>query len=174
MFWNTPAASARTLRFTDKLMDEEVDINDVSVISFTSPVPRPRSVLSSLGLPADEDFIDDGGRDTMPNESVMPDPPDEEELAEEGNEQEVDDADAEQTVVLKTLPSSPPQNHRRAESNAPSEIPLLAQPELQIPAAVPPESARKPTVRMNSEIERIVVSLLIVSSGSTSNRSGYW
>ncbi|KAG2342704.1 hypothetical protein BDR05DRAFT_963919 [Suillus weaverae] len=54
MFWNTPAASAQTLHFTEKLTDEEIDINDVSVLSFMSSVPRPRSVGSSLGLPVDD------------------------------------------------------------------------------------------------------------------------
>jgi hypothetical protein len=165
MFWNTPAASARTLRFTEKLMDEEVDINDVSVLSFTSPVPRPRSVLSSLGLPADEDSLDDGGRDARPDESIMPDPPDEEELAEEGNQEEVDDGNEEQTVILKKHPLSSPPKHTPPESNTPADAPLHAHPEPQTPAAVPPESARKPKVRMNSEIERIVVSILIGPSG---------
>ncbi|OJA18410.1 hypothetical protein AZE42_06387 [Rhizopogon vesiculosus] len=150
MFWNTPATSARTLRFTDKLMDEEVDINDVSVMSFTSPVSRPRSVLSSLGLPVDEDSFDNGlpvdedsfdncERGTRPDESVMPDPPDKEVVAEECNEQ---------VPIL-------------AESHTPSETetPLPAHPELPIHAAVPPGSARKPKVRMNSEIERIVTKI---------------
>jgi hypothetical protein len=166
MFWNTPAASARTLRFTEKLMDEEVDINDVSVLSFTSPVPRPRSVLSSLGLPADEDSLDDGGRDARPDESIMPDPPDEEELAEEGNQEEVDDGNEEQTVILKKYPLSSPPKHTPPESNPPADTPLHAHPEPQTPAAVPPESTRKPKVRMNSEIERIVVTIVIGSSGN--------
>jgi hypothetical protein len=169
MFWNTPAASARTLRFTDKLMDEEVDINDISVISFTSPVPRPRSVLSSLGLPANDDSLVIGGRDTRPDESVILDPADEDELVKEGDELEMDDE--EQTIVLTKLPQLLSPKPTPAERNTPPETP---QPELQTPAVVPPGSTRKPKVSMNSEIERIVVSILSVSSRKTSNRSGCW
>ncbi|KAG0708318.1 hypothetical protein DFH29DRAFT_891901 [Suillus ampliporus] len=159
MFWNTPAASARTLRFTEKLMDEEVDINDVSIMSFTSPVPRPRSVLSSLGLPVDDGSIDNEGHDAGQDDSVMPDPSDEQELPDNGNEPEVDDGDGEQTVVLKKLPSSSTQNPTPPDSTTPPETPLPAHPELQTPAVVPPESARKPKVRMNAEIEKIVTKI---------------
>ncbi|OJA17569.1 hypothetical protein AZE42_13868, partial [Rhizopogon vesiculosus] len=84
----------------------------------------------------------------------MPDPPDKEVVAEECNEQKVDDG--EQTIVLKKLPLSSHPEPILAESNTPPEMPLPAHPELPTPAAVPPGSARKPKVRMNSEIERIV------------------
>ncbi|KAG1865862.1 hypothetical protein DFJ58DRAFT_863502 [Suillus subalutaceus] len=159
MFWNTPAASARTLRFTEKLMDEEVDIDDVSIMSFTSPVPRPRSVLSSLGLPVDDDSLDNGEHDIGQDDSVMPDPLDklEEELL--GSELEADDGDGEQTVVLKKLPSSLPPNPTPPDGTTPPETPLPANSELQTPAAGPPESVRKPKVRMNVEIEKIVVKI---------------
>ncbi|KAG1851109.1 hypothetical protein F4604DRAFT_1592568 [Suillus subluteus] len=161
MFWNTPAASVRTLRFTEKLMDEEMDINDVSVMSFMSPVPRPRSVLSSLGLPVDDDSLGNGEHDIGQGDSVMPDPLDkpEEELL--GSELEVDDRDGEQTVVLKKLPSSLPPNPTPPEGTTPPETPLPANSELQTPAVGPPESAKKTKVRMNVEIEKIVVSILV-------------
>lgn len=161
MFWNTPAASARTLRFTEKLMDEEVDINDVSVMSFTSPVPRPRSVLSSLGLPVDDDCLDNGEHDIGQDDSVVPDPSDKLEEEPPGNELEVDDGEGEQTVVLKMLPSSLLPNATPPEGTTPPETPLPAISELQTPAG-PPESARKPKVRMNVEIEKIVASVLVI------------
>jgi hypothetical protein len=166
MFWNTPAASARTLRFTEKLMDEEVDINDVSVMSFTSPVPRPRSVLSSLGLPVDDDSIDNGEHDIAQDNSVMPDSPDKplEELP--GSELEMNDGDGEQTVVLNKLPSSLPLNPTSPEGTALPETPLPANSQLQTPAIGPPESARKPKVFMNVEIEKIVVSILATQPNS--------
>jgi hypothetical protein len=159
MFWNTPAASARTLRFTEKLMDEEVDINDVSVMSFTSPVPRPRSVLSSLGLPVDDDSLDNGKHDIVQDDSVMPDPSDklEEEL---GSELELNDGDGEQTVVLKKLPSSFPLDPTPQEGTTLPETPLPANSQLQTPGAGPRESARKPKVFLNVEMEKIVVSNL--------------
>ncbi|KAG2153871.1 hypothetical protein DEU56DRAFT_426235 [Suillus clintonianus] len=159
MFWNTPAASARTLRFTEKLMDEEVDINDVSIMSFTSPVPRPRSVLSSLGLPVDDESLDNEEHDIGQDDSVMPDPPDGEELPDNGDELEVNDGDGEQTVVLKKLPLSLPPNPTPLKSATPPETSLPAISELQSPAVVPPGSARKPKVRMNAEIEKIVVKI---------------
>jgi hypothetical protein len=161
MFWNTPAASARTLRFTEKLMDEQVDINDMSVISFTSPVPRPRSVLSSLGLPVDDDPLDHGEHNTGEGDSVLPDISNrpEEELPD--SELEVNDVDGEQTVVLNKLPSSLPINPALPDDATPPETPLSAKPDSQTPAAGPPESARKPKIRMVAEIEKIVASILI-------------
>lgn len=159
MFWNTPAASARTLRFTEKLMDEEVDINDVSVMSFTSPVPRPRSVLSSLGLPVDDDSIDKGEHDIVQDDSVLPDPPDKPEEELQGSELEVNDGDEEQTVVLKKLLSSLPLNPTPPEGNTLPETSLPTNPQLQTPAAGPLESARKPKLFMNVEIEKIVVKI---------------
>ena len=36
-FWNIPVATARTLRFTDDLMDEKMEVGDVSEISLKSP-----------------------------------------------------------------------------------------------------------------------------------------
>lgn len=158
MFWNTPAASARTLRFTEKLMDEEVDINDVSVMSFTSPVPRPRSVLSSLGLPVDDDALDNGEHGIVQDDSVMPDPLDkpEEEL---GSELEANDGDGEQTVVLKKLPSSSPLDPTPKEGTTLPEAPLPANSQLKTPDAGPLMSARKPKAFMNVEIENIVVKI---------------
>lgn len=158
MFWNTPAASARTLRFTEKLMDEEVDINDVSVMSFTSPVPRPRSVLSSLGLPVDDDCLDNGEHDIGQDDSVVSDPSDKLEEEPPGSELEVDDGEGEQTVVLKMLPSSLLPNLTPPEGTTPPETPLPAISKLQTPAG-PPGSARKLKVRMNVEIEKIVVKI---------------
>ncbi|KAG2072313.1 hypothetical protein BDR04DRAFT_1051777 [Suillus decipiens] len=159
IFWNTPATSARTLRFTEKLMDEEVDINDVSIMSFPSPVPRPRSVLSSLGLPVDDDSLDIGEHNIGPGDSVMPDPLDQHEEELLGSELELDGGDGEQTVVLKKLPSSLPPNFTPPEGITPPETPLPANSELQTPASGPPESAREPKVRMNMEIEKIVMKI---------------
>jgi len=119
-------------------------------------------VLSSLGFPTN-DSLDIGGRDIRPDKSAVPHPPDEE-LAQEGDKLELDDEDGEQTVVLNKLPSSSSPKPAHEESNTPPETPLPAHPELQTPAAVPPESARKRKVSMNPEMERIVVSVLIVAS----------
>ncbi|KAG2364372.1 hypothetical protein BDR07DRAFT_1401546 [Suillus spraguei] len=159
IFWNTPATSARTLRFTEKLMDEEVDINDVSIMSFPSPVPRPRSVLSSLGLPVDDDSLDIREHNIGQGHFVKFDPSDQPKEEHSGSELELDGGDGEQTVVLKKLPSSLPSNFTPTEGSTPPETPLTANSELQTPASGPPESARKPKVRMNMEIEKIVVKI---------------
>ncbi|KAG2031280.1 hypothetical protein BDR03DRAFT_972841, partial [Suillus americanus] len=159
MLWNMSAASARTLRSTEKLMDEEVDINDVSVMSFTNPVHRPRSVLSSLGLPVDDVSLDNGEHDIGQGDSVMPDPLNKpkEELSD--SELEADDGDGKQTVVLKKLPSSLLPNPTPPEGTTPPETPLPVNSELQTRGAGPPESARKPKIRMNVEIEKIVTKI---------------
>ncbi|KAF5386257.1 hypothetical protein D9615_002432 [Tricholomella constricta] len=47
--WNTPAAAARTLRFTDNLMDEQVDLGDITTNSFSSPIlPSKTGTVSPL------------------------------------------------------------------------------------------------------------------------------
>ncbi|KAH7923946.1 hypothetical protein BV22DRAFT_1014298 [Leucogyrophana mollusca] len=166
MFWNTPAASARTLRFTDNLLNEEVDLGDVSVMSFTSPVPPPRSMLTAIGdlgnsggdrsLDGPEDVADPRINDSMMSDADANDDsifaptldgPDEEE---DGNDE------GEPTVVLKKAPESPP-------STSPSlvtEGPIGAPPGVSTPphpaSTKPSESAKKPKVRVNNEMERIV------------------
>ncbi|KAI6032821.1 hypothetical protein F5J12DRAFT_887699 [Pisolithus orientalis] len=47
-FWSTPSTPARTLRFSEKLMDEEIKFGDVSTISFDSPEPVAPSVFANL------------------------------------------------------------------------------------------------------------------------------
>jgi hypothetical protein len=49
-FWTTPLGPSRTLHFTDNLMDELVDLGDISTASFQSPLPmQPTSKLGPLG-----------------------------------------------------------------------------------------------------------------------------
>ncbi|KAG6829557.1 hypothetical protein H0H92_004226 [Tricholoma furcatifolium] len=58
-FWNTPAGAARTLRFSENLMEadnllnEQVDLVDTSNVSFTSPVPASRTGQASALYPDD-------------------------------------------------------------------------------------------------------------------------
>ncbi|KAJ7166481.1 hypothetical protein C8R43DRAFT_1061292 [Mycena crocata] len=91
--FHTPAAAARTLRFTDNLMDEHVDLADVSV---TSPIAPFR-------------FEDRGSRESSVSlEESMQD-----EIVEEAAEETVEDSvEEEDTIVLPkpvvTPPSSPP------------------------------------------------------------------
>ncbi|KAF8135588.1 hypothetical protein EV363DRAFT_1159092 [Boletus edulis] len=59
-FWSTPAASARTLRFTDRLLEEDPDFAELSTISFDSPEPAPKSVFARLaagGSPTNKGLV---------------------------------------------------------------------------------------------------------------------
>ena len=48
-FWTTPIGPSRTLHFADSLMDELVDLGDISTTSFQSPLPvQPTSKLGQL------------------------------------------------------------------------------------------------------------------------------
>ena len=50
-FWTTPLGPSRTLHFTDNLMDELVELGDISTTSFQSPLPmQPTSKLGQLAL----------------------------------------------------------------------------------------------------------------------------
>ncbi|KAI6038478.1 hypothetical protein EDC04DRAFT_3090761 [Pisolithus marmoratus] len=68
-FWSTPSLPARTLHFSEKLMDEEIKFGDVSTISFESPEPVPYSVFANL--PTAGDLGGKGFDDT--SHSVMDD-----------------------------------------------------------------------------------------------------
>lgn len=119
-FWFTPATSARTLRFSEKLMDEDVDFGDVSTISFDSPGPvAPRSVFASLatGRNLDDDDIDIAPTaDSVHQQGDVSDEQGEGAPFNGENEEEYvsrqvdisEDEDEEQTVVLRKVAPSPP------------------------------------------------------------------
>jgi len=118
-FWFTPATSARTLRFSEKLMDEDVDFGDVSTISFDSPGPvTPRSVFASLatGRNLDDDDIDIAPTADSVHQGDVSDEQGEGAHFNGENEEEYvsrpvdisEDEDEEQTVVLRKIAPSPP------------------------------------------------------------------
>ncbi|KAH7908607.1 hypothetical protein BJ138DRAFT_1115696 [Hygrophoropsis aurantiaca] len=177
-FWNTPAASARTLRFTDNLLKEEVDLEDVSMMSFTTPVPPPRSMLASIGslghsgpeqplnvLEADihDPQADDSllGRTEADDSIFAPDDPEDEE---NGNDE------GDPTVVLRKPSASP--------SPVPSASPIR---ETSTSTHYLPEnlleSAKKPKFRSSNEMDRIVVKIWstvgeIIMPGQSFDASG--
>ena len=165
-FWNTPGAAARTLHFTgESLMDEEVDLANVSTASFGTPVvPHKDHRLGSEGpqaslhLAAEDD-------------------------AEE--EDEVDDvlADAddmtEPTVVVAATLSVPPVETAVAESEESISVlsPLSPTPIREAePASVTPHNRQK--IRVTTELERIVVwsfpSMQLVTVHLTSTQEKIW
>jgi hypothetical protein len=65
-FWNTPSNKGRTFVLNDSLlMDQEVDLGDMSVASFASPVRAPRTRFAS-------ELEDEADRDSS---STPPDSP---------------------------------------------------------------------------------------------------
>ncbi|KAF9245043.1 hypothetical protein BU15DRAFT_41630 [Melanogaster broomeanus] len=153
-FWSTPATSARTLRFTDKLLEEEPDFPEVSELSFDSPGPAPpKSVFANVrgaqgeAIGSDQSLLHE--TKSSPTEGV-----------DEGEPEGYPDEE-EKTVVLQKIPSStplpddPPGSPSPADAHPQSTItPPLAS------AKRPPESISKtPKVRMTPELERIVTKI---------------
>ncbi|KAJ7502759.1 hypothetical protein B0H11DRAFT_601294 [Mycena galericulata] len=99
--FHTPAAAARTLRFTDNLlMDEQVDLADVSV---TSPIVPSRFQERGSVPEVDLEESVDASRDEDSQEESV-----EESRDEDIQEESVDGVDDDATVVLpKPVPSSP-------------------------------------------------------------------
>ncbi|KAF8210097.1 hypothetical protein K438DRAFT_1665096 [Mycena galopus ATCC 62051] len=128
--FHTPAAAARTLRFTDNLlMDEQVDLADVSI---TSPVAPSR--MQDRPSVADE-LEDESGEETV----------------EQSTTESVDDPpDDDPTIVLsKPAEISPP-------ASIPASPPASAPTSPVRPAA---ETPKKGKVRVNAEVERIVAKI---------------
>ncbi|KAI8969584.1 hypothetical protein BD414DRAFT_503102 [Trametes punicea] len=159
-FWNTPGAAARTLHFTgNSLLDEEMDINDVSAASFGTPVtkhaktdrPPLQGSRSQRATRSNEQ-----GQEDQSQEAAEDAEDEVESVLDEGAE---DDA-AEPTVVLQKapLPSSPP-----LKPKSPPLGPALNQrPSSDVAnpmaAASKTESSAglRPKVKVTTELERIV------------------
>ncbi|KAF9562777.1 hypothetical protein CPC08DRAFT_687339 [Agrocybe pediades] len=62
-FWGAPAEPSRVLRFTDNLLDEEVNLGDVSSASFGSPLPggsefKPLKLFADIAVSDDDDSVE--------------------------------------------------------------------------------------------------------------------
>lgn len=157
MFWNTPAASTRPLRFTDNLLDEEVtDLADISMASFASPMPPPRK--------PPPDYVEEYDESGLQNQSIAPvdftsSYPDDD--REESSI--VDEED--KTVILKKQPPlpSPPTFQRSPSPIIDPEPPAeVHQPDVQTnPVETPKVKTSK--IKVTAEVERIVVRLLFLS-----------
>lgn len=167
-FWFTPATSARTLRFSEKLMDEDVDFGEISTISFDSPGPvAPRSVFASLatGRSLDVDNIDIAP--TACDDVRQGDVPDEQGEGasfngenEEYASRQVDiseDEDEEQTVVLRKIALSPSSQLPDDPSSPPASGTCSGNIEPPVDIQSATEQATKASkVRITPELERIV------------------
>ena len=86
-FWSTPAASGRTLQFTERLLEEEPDFGALSAMSFDSPGPAPpKSVFARLTA----DSPTKKGLSTLPEGDILGGP--------QVNEGEDDDDNAEEDL----------------------------------------------------------------------------
>lgn len=146
-FWNTPGAAARTLHFTgDSLLDEEVDLGDVSTTSFGTPVVRQK-------IPS------------LPVEAQAVEREDEEPADDVEEEDEVDevlgeaDDTAEPTVTFEK-PGMPDDEGRSPSEPSPEPEEVGATPpspqDVEPPMAATPHHRHK--VKVTTELERIVVS----------------
>ncbi|KAI0633628.1 hypothetical protein C8Q77DRAFT_1217966 [Trametes polyzona] len=162
-FWNTPGTAARTLHFTgDSLLDEEMDINDVSAASFGTPLIPQKQVdkLSRHELPARQTSHADP--ETNPSQPPPPggDGEDEEEEVESvlgEDDGDVDEADetAEPTVVLGKAPLSSPPGETRPPS-PPETKQRATEPPPDAPQSSTLASSHRSKVKVTTELERIV------------------
>ncbi|KAG5646305.1 hypothetical protein DXG03_003902 [Asterophora parasitica] len=148
-FWSTPAAAARTLRFTDNLMDEQVDLGDITTTSFMSPIPPSKSDLSPL-ITADDPVI------LAPS---MPLNLGEDQGAGDGySDLEPDDerseGEDEKTVVYR---KAPPESETPEPPHPPRPASPAVEPVPETPTSAPSDPAVKQAkVRINSEVERVM------------------
>ncbi|OSD01261.1 hypothetical protein PYCCODRAFT_1412789 [Trametes coccinea BRFM310] len=157
-FWNTPGAAARTLHFTgDSLLDEDLDINDVSAVSFGTPLPKHGDTDRESVLGTRSQAVSHSGERV--NTPDFPEPEDDYEEDEVESALEADET-AEPTIVLQKAPLQPSAPERRRSSSpppAPEQGVPLADPE---PAPVASTSERatghRPKVKVTTELERIV------------------
>lgn len=178
-FWSTPSTPARTLRFSEKLMDEEIKFSDVSTISFDSPEPVAPSVFANLttggglsgagfdGSAMDDSIFDsvkDGGDMGLggqpesalsrPNEIKIGDHGGGGAGEEEGNGEEEGEGE-EKSVVLSKKPLLPSQSPPAAHTSS-----LRA---ADVDAAVPLVESRVASnaskVKVTPELERIVAKI---------------
>ncbi|KAK7057299.1 hypothetical protein R3P38DRAFT_3341669 [Favolaschia claudopus] len=135
---HTPAAAGRALRFTENLlMDELVDLADVSV---TSPI-APLRILERADTVDDDDF-GEKSRDEASEESVT-----------EPTSIMEDTLDDDPTIVLpKSAAAVPlsPVSPTTSTTSAPTP---------SSPTQPNTETPKKGKVRLNSEVERIVVKI---------------
>ncbi|ESK92943.1 hypothetical protein Moror_9016 [Moniliophthora roreri MCA 2997] len=155
-FWSTPAAGARTLRFSDNLLDEEADFGDSSMVSLASPTPSKGFILPAGRNHGENSRGHQLQETTVSREPILSvlDEPLETELDLEVDdattlepEQEQGEAGAEADVHLQT-PSTPiPETVTQLSDPGPS------------PGRQKPSEAKKVKVKVNVEVERIVAKL---------------
>lgn len=140
-FWNTPATTVKTLRFTDNILDtaesllnEQIHLGDISSFSSSSPVPPSWTARGSPSIHQDNSphFTASDSNSSSEVHTAQ------EENVDNFKAEKVED---EETVVVtesRTLPLT------SSMQNLVSVIPHKV-------------GVQKPGLRVNSEVERIVV-----------------
>lgn len=182
VFWSTPAASARTLRFTDRLLEEEPDFAELSKLSFDSPGPAPpKSVFARLaagGSPTDKGLRtpSEGNVSSRPRLHEGEDEEVEEELHDQSSLLEArfdpqrdpetsspgaeEDLDEESTIILPKVPLSAPGNTLPSPSVV-SQLQTLPLAEAQSSTDA---SLKLTKVCVTPELESIVASVILFIS----------
>jgi len=146
-FWATPGEPSRILRFTDNLLDEEVNLEDMSSASFSSPLAGS-SVFKPLKLFGDISVTDDEiSPQTMPlsppaiEEDLTPRNIQHENKSFETNHVEIA-ASPDPPVDPQSLPPCPgPENEKNSNT------------------VTAGSTTRQHKIKVDEEVERIVVSL---------------
>ena len=146
-FWDTRGEPSRTLRFSENLLDEEVNLEDISTASFGSPLATPLPSLKVLG---NVNLLDDPIMTNFPNfnnKDVTDD---------RQGTQPIDSQDPKPSspdrigpVVLDVLPD---------QTESPNSV--LSKSELKEDADLTIEipTSKKKKIKVNIEVERIIVS----------------
>lgn len=143
-FWATKGEPSRTLRFSENLLDEEVNLGDMSTDSFGTPIAVPAQV-PRLSHFADPDFVDEPTITQLPPLDLG-DSKGRKAVVEQVHKVEV------QSNPSPSVPSTP---------KTPSVKPLT----IDTPTAPTSRTTETPgtkhrKIKMNPELEKIVVSSL--------------
>ncbi|KAH9895052.1 hypothetical protein C8Q73DRAFT_745415 [Cubamyces lactineus] len=158
-FWNTPGAAARTLHFTgDSLLDEEIDINDVSAASFGTPVTKQKAIEKA---PLLEMGMHDSRTHAQPEGSEQDQYAEDEEDEVESvlDDDEAEEDSVEPTVVLQKAPS-PPSPPQKPRSPSPEPVRRQDRPSEPVSSTSVAQSSssggHRPKVKVTTELERVV------------------
>lgn len=129
-------------------MDEFVDISDISTISFQSPLPRPTSELGQLGTLGDTALIDAPFMNNPTHQDREDDEDEQKDGCKDANPTLGVDSPATPTVI-------PHFNNKDMNKNQDNQIAETT-------------SSRQRRIRVNIEIERIIVSIKCILSNTGS------
>jgi hypothetical protein len=145
-FWVTREPS-RTLRFSENLLDEEVNLGDISTASFGSPLATP---LPSLRVLGNVDLPNDPTITQFPNFNNNSIKDDREETQHIGSQDPKLSSPDRSGPIVPDM--SPTQAHRPNSVLSKSESKEDADLTIEIP------TSKKKKIKVNIEVERIIVS----------------